>query len=80
MAGVTDAPGQGDQLAVVSIQDKETVTATANIILGDNIAALQPGESELGKARRTTVKRGTRMQNPLCVLCAICTLMFAVHH
>ena len=33
---VTEAPGQGDELAVVSRQDKETAMATANAAsLGD---------------------------------------------
>ena len=40
MAVVTEAPGQGDELAVVNRQDRETATATANVVLDDNIAAL----------------------------------------
>ena len=59
---------------VVSRQDKETreheetATATVNIVLDDNVTALQPGGSERGRARRTTVERGTRMPNPQCVI------------
>ena len=74
MVVVTEAPGQGDELAGMSRQDKETreheetATATAIIVLDDNVTALQPGGSERGRARRTTVERGTRMQNPQCVI------------
>ena len=53
MAVVTEAPGQGDELAVVSRQDKETreheETATANIILDDDVAGLRDPGSELGR-------------------------------
>ena len=56
MVVVTEAPGQGDELAIVSRQDKETqkheetATATANIVLDDNVAALQPWGERVGLA------------------------------
>ena len=46
MAVVTEAPGQGDELEVVSRQDKETreheemAMVTAKIVLDDSVAAL----------------------------------------
>ena len=59
MAVVTEAPGQGDELAVLSRRDKETAMATANVVLDDNVARLGTGAGELGRTRRTAVERGT---------------------
>ena len=52
----------------VGRQDEETQeheTATVNIVLDDNVAAL--GGQTLGRAHRTTVEQGTRMSNPQSV-------------
>ena len=67
MAGVTEAPGQGYELVVVSRQDKEhEERATADIIL-DNGVAGGIGGGEVGRARRLPSNEVYRTHRLPCV-------------
>ena len=67
IAGVTEAPGQGYELAVVSRQDKEhEERATADIIL-DNGVAGGIGAGEPGRACRLQSNEACQTHSPSCV-------------
>ena len=67
MAGVTEAPGQGYELAVVSRQDKEhEERATTDIILDDDVAG-GIGAGAPGRACRLPTNEVCRAHSLSCV-------------